>query len=107
MIGTGTLMSEPPCARQGVPHGQTERRATWPNGEWGYSTRCHMLGPERPEAVSPDRALRTPTFSHFLIVNKTSLLLSLSSSSSAANMTGVQAQSRPTVEPWPNGSNLA
>ena len=46
------------------------RRATWPNGECGYSTRCHMLGPERQEAVLPDRALYLPTFSHFLIVNK-------------------------------------
>jgi hypothetical protein len=27
-----------------------ESRATRPNGEWGYSTRRHMLGPERPEA---------------------------------------------------------
>ena len=23
------------------------RRATWPNGEWGYSTRRHMLQPVR------------------------------------------------------------
>jgi hypothetical protein len=30
-----------------------ERRATRPNGEWGYSARRHRLGPERPEAVSP------------------------------------------------------
>ena len=29
--------------------------------------------PVRPEAVLPDRALCLPTFSHFLIVNKTSL----------------------------------
>jgi hypothetical protein len=28
-----------------------ERRATRPNGDWRYSTRCHMLEPERPEAV--------------------------------------------------------
>jgi hypothetical protein len=28
------------------------------------------LEPERPEAVSPDRALCLPTFSHLLIVNK-------------------------------------
>jgi hypothetical protein len=34
----------------------------WPNGEWGYSSRCHMLGPECPEAVLPDRALYLPTF---------------------------------------------
>ena len=33
-----------------------------------------MLGPERPEAVLPDRALYLPIFSHLLIVNK---LLSL------------------------------
>ena len=36
-----------------------------------------MLEPLRPGAVSPDRALCLPTFSHFLIVNKTSLSLSL------------------------------
>ena len=35
-----------------------------------------MLEPERPEAVLPDRALCLPTFSHFLIVNETSLSLS-------------------------------
>ena len=29
-----------------------------------------MLEPARPGAVSPDRALCLPTFSHFLIVNK-------------------------------------
>jgi hypothetical protein len=33
--------------------------------------------PVRPGAMSPDRALCLPTFSHFLIVNKTSLPLSL------------------------------
>jgi hypothetical protein len=37
-----------------------------------------MLEPVRPGAVSPDRALCLPTFSHFLIVNKTSLSRSLS-----------------------------
>ena len=38
-----------------------------------------MLGPESPEAVSPDRALCLPIFSHLLIVNKLiSLSLSLS-----------------------------
>jgi hypothetical protein len=35
-----------------------------------------MLEPVRPGAVSPDRALCLPTFSHFVIVNKTSLSLS-------------------------------
>ena len=34
---------------------------------------CHMLGPERPEAVLPDKALNFSTFSHLLIVDKTSL----------------------------------
>jgi hypothetical protein len=34
------------------------------------------LEPVRPGAVSPDRALCLPTFSHFVIVNKTSLSLS-------------------------------
>jgi hypothetical protein len=45
---------------QGSVHGLlcvAERRATRPNGEWGYSTRRHMLGPERPEAVSPGRGV--------------------------------------------------
>jgi hypothetical protein len=37
-----------------------------------------MLEPVRPGAVSPDRVLCLPTFSHFVIVNKTSLSLSLS-----------------------------
>ena len=46
------------------------------NREWEYG-RCHMLGPERPEAVLRDRAFCLPTFSHFLIVNKTSLSLSV------------------------------
>ena len=37
-----------------------------------------ILEPVRPGAVSPDRALCLPTFSHFVIVNKTSLYISLS-----------------------------
>jgi hypothetical protein len=37
-----------------------------------------ILEPVRPGAVSPDRALCLPTFSHFVIVNKTSLSLFLS-----------------------------
>ena len=36
-----------------------------------------MLEPVRPEAVLLDRVLCLPTFSHFLIVNKSSLTLSL------------------------------
>ena len=47
------------------------------------STRCHMLAPERPEAVLPDRALYLPTFSHLLIVHK-DLEISLSLSLACA-----------------------
>jgi hypothetical protein len=36
------------------------------------------LEPVHPGAVSPDMALYLPTFSHFVLVNKTSLSLSLS-----------------------------
>ena len=41
------------------------------NRRAGDSTRRHMLEPVRPEVVLPDRALCLPTFSHFLVVNKT------------------------------------
>jgi hypothetical protein len=59
------------------------RRATWQNGEWGYSTRSHVLGPERSEAVLTDRALYLPTFSNLSIVSKLlSVALSLSLSQS-------------------------
>ncbi len=72
MIGTDRRMSSPL-----VP----ARRAIWPNGEWGYIARYHMLGPKRPEAVLPDRVLYLPTLSHFLIANNPlSLALSLSPS---------------------------
>jgi len=37
-----------------------------------------MLEPVRPGALTPDRAFCLPTLSHYLIVNKTSLSLSLS-----------------------------
>ena len=54
---------------QGSVHGLlcvAERRATRPNGEWGYSTRRHMLGPERPEAVSPGRGVLFTDFQSFI-----------------------------------------
>jgi hypothetical protein len=57
-------MSEAPGARQACH--VAERRM-------GYSTRRHMLGPACPEALLPDRELYLPSFSHFLIVNKSSL----------------------------------
>jgi len=56
---------------------------TTPVGKSGdtYIIRCHMLGPELPEAVSPDRVLYLPTFRHLLIINELlSLSLSLSPS---------------------------
>jgi hypothetical protein len=48
-----------------------------------------MLEPVRPEAVLPDRALYTPTFSDFLIVKKSS---SASSSSSLSLYTPIRAK---------------
>ena len=42
-----------------------ETRATRPNGEWGYSTRRHMLGHECPERrCQPQEAVYLPTFRH-------------------------------------------
>jgi hypothetical protein len=46
-----------------------------------------MVEPVRPGAVSPDRALCLPTFSHFLIVNKTPLSFSLSPLSLSHSLT--------------------
>ena len=66
-----------------------ERRAKRPNGEWGYSTRRHMLGHECPEALSPEEALYLqsyrPSVIH-LIVNK---LLSLSLSTHSLSSFGI------------------
>ena len=50
-------------------------RATWPNGKWGYSTRCHMLGPGAQTRCYPTAlSLCLLTASHSLIDSK---LLSL------------------------------
>jgi hypothetical protein len=46
----------------------------WPNGEWGYSTRCHMLAPESPEAMLPDRALYLLGFALGAVLHSTSRL---------------------------------
>jgi hypothetical protein len=101
VIGTDRWRSEPPCVCQ------VARRATWPNGEWGYSTRRHMLEPLRPEAVLPDRALCLPTFSHFLIVNKTSLSLPPSLSLPLLFSLGWQVTRVPPYErrPFPSKEN--
>jgi len=70
MSGTDRWRSGPPClpTRQKAGH-MAKRRV-------GVEYSPSMLEPVRPGAVSPDRALCLPTFSHFLIVNKPSLLLS-------------------------------
>jgi hypothetical protein len=81
MIGTGRWRSEPPCARQGVPHGQTESGGIVLAGIC-WSPRAH-----RRCSLIPDRALCLPTFSHVLIANKTTLSLSLSLSPARARLT--------------------
>jgi hypothetical protein len=55
-----------------------------------------MLEPVRPGAVSPERPLGSPTFSHFLIVSKTSPLLSPKTRAIAP------ASAREEVIPWPS-----
>ena len=60
MIGMDIRVSSPPCARRGVQQGQAE---------YGGIVLV-ASGPQRPEAVFPDRALYSPAFSHLLIVHK-------------------------------------
>ena len=62
-----------------------KRRATRPNGEWGYSTRRHMLGPERPEAVSPERDVVLTDLQSSIDCQQTFLSLSLSLSLSSTS----------------------
>jgi hypothetical protein len=80
VIGTDRWRSEPPCVSKGVPHGQTESGGiVLPLYSPSYA------GPVRPEAALPDRMLCLSTFSHFLIVNRTSLSVASSSSSSSSS----------------------
>ena len=65
-----------------------------------------MLEPVRPGAVSLDRALCLAAFSHFVVVNKTSLSLLLPSASSAVSANSVPffsfgAGSGPFLGPLP------
>jgi hypothetical protein len=39
-------------------------RATRPNGEWGYSTRCQCWATSAQRRCHPEEALYLPTFSH-------------------------------------------
>ncbi len=69
-----------------------------------------MLAPERAEAVSPDRALCLPTFSHFLIVNKffslsLSLARSLALSPSHTESRGRERKDRESVIIIRNGTS--
>ena len=59
-----------------------------------------MMEPVRPGAVSPDRALCLPTFSHFVTVNKTSLSLSLSPSQSCVLQTGAEQVGQVYEKSW-------
>jgi hypothetical protein len=79
------------CLRPLVP----ARRATWPKLRAGYSTCCHMPGPECAEAVLHDRAVFLPAFSHFLIVNKTSRALSLSRARALALSLSLSVSGKP------------
>ena len=72
MIGTDRWRSEPPYVYPPAKAGHMAKRRV------GVEYSPSMLEPVRPGAVSPDRALYLPTFSHFVIVKKTSLSLSLS-----------------------------
>jgi len=71
VIGTDRWRSEPPCVYPPAQAGHMAKRSV------GVEYSPSILEPVRPGAVSPDRALCLPTFSHFVIVNKTSLSLSL------------------------------
>jgi hypothetical protein len=76
VIGTDRWRSEPPCVYPPAKAGHMAKRRV------GVEYSPPMLEPVRPGAASPDRALSLPTFSHFVIVNKTSLSLFLSPPSS-------------------------
>jgi hypothetical protein len=70
VIGRDRWRSEPPCVYPPAKAGHIAKRRV------GLEFSPSMLEPVRLGALSSDRALCLPTFSHFVIVNK---LLSLSS----------------------------
>jgi hypothetical protein len=82
VIGTDRWRSEPHCVYPPAKAGHMAKRRV------GVAYSPSMLELVRSGAVSPDRALCLPTFSHFVIVNRTSLSLSLSLSLPIAVRTG-------------------
>ena len=72
MIWTDLWRSEPPCVYPPDKAGHMAKRRV------GVEYSPSMLEPVRPGAVSPERAMCLPTFSHFVMVNKASLSDSLS-----------------------------
>ncbi len=83
----GTLMSEPPCARQGVPHGQTE------SGGIVLAVTCWAPSAQR-RCYPTGRCAHRPSVTSGLSINPPPppLNLTLSLSSSAANITGVHSE---------------
>jgi len=65
VIGTDRWRSEPPCVYPPAQAGHMAKQRV------GVEYSPSMLEPVRPGAVSPDRALYLPTFSHSVVVNKT------------------------------------
>jgi hypothetical protein len=91
VIGTDRWRSEPPCV-----YPPAKRRV-------GVEYSLSILEPVRPGAVSPHRALFLPTFSHFVIVNKTSLSLSLEQGSSGSSKSQIAKRVRASPK---EGSSL-
>ncbi len=92
MIGTDRWRSEPPCVYPPAKAGHMAKQSG------GLKYLPSMLAPVRP-AVSPDRAMCLQTFSHFLIVNKTSLSLSLSLPLSLS-LTALSLSQPPSPRSW-------
>ena len=63
----GPIKVKPPCVYPPAKAGHMAKRRI------GVEYSPSMLESVHPGAVSPDRALFLPTFSHLVIVNKTSL----------------------------------
>jgi len=84
VIGTDRWRSEPPCVYSPATAGHMVKRRV------GVEYSPSILEPVRPGAVSSVRALCLPTFSHFLIVNKTSQPRGLRSPPARPALDGLQ-----------------